>query len=316
MNQIKLLELIEDVLGSKGKKQIKGGYTFYCPACNHHKKKLSVNIGDIDFGKWRCWVCSETNNTKGRSLYKLFRRFGASDRQISELKELTKDVKSEKFTTQKSNKEILNLPDEYIPLWSDIKSIIKKHAIVYLRKRNIGWTEIYRYSIGYAESGRYNNRIILPSFDKNGRLNYFTGRAIFDNNYKYMNPSYTKNIIPFDLLTNWRMPIKLTEGIMDAIAIRNNAIPLFGKTISDKLYEKILKERPPVVYICLDDDAKKDAVVMVEKLIFQGIKTYMVDLSEGDPSDLGFDKVTKKIQEAREINTSNFMKLKIETGLK
>jgi len=55
-----------------------------------------------------------------------------------------------------------------------------------------------KYSIGYCESGKYKNRIILPSYNENGELNYFTARDFYDySNKKYLNPTFDKgnNII-------------------------------------------------------------------------------------------------------------------------
>ena len=37
---------------------------FYCPFCDHHKRKLQVNV---DSQQWHCWVC----DAKGRSIFSL-----------------------------------------------------------------------------------------------------------------------------------------------------------------------------------------------------------------------------------------------------
>jgi hypothetical protein len=47
-----------------------------------------------------------------------------------------------------------------------------------------------------------------------------------------MHLSSDKNIIGFENMINWNVPIVLCEGAFDAIAIKRNAIPLFGKNIS------------------------------------------------------------------------------------
>jgi type I restriction enzyme M protein len=43
------------------------------------------------------------------------------------------------------------------------------------------------------------------------------------------------------LFINWSLPLVLVEGSFDAIAVRRNAIPLFGKTISEDLRKKIIE---------------------------------------------------------------------------
>ena len=69
---------------------------------------------------------------------------------------------------------------------------------------------------------------------------------------KYKNPPIPKDIIGFDLYIDWSQPIVLCEGVFDAIAIKNNSIPLFGKTILPKLFEKILTKKVKHIIISLD----------------------------------------------------------------
>ena len=115
------------------------------------------------------------------------------------------------------------------------KSIIKEHAIRFLRKRGFNSEDIDRYNLGYCSEGIYNNRIIIPSYDSDGKLNYFVGRDFYNSSFKYKNPPVPKDVIGFDLYVNWSLPIILVEGVFDAMSIKNNSIPLFGKTILPKL---------------------------------------------------------------------------------
>ncbi len=322
MNQTKLVELLEDVLGTKGKKQSKGEYVFSCPVCHHYKPKLIIKLDPSykTFGSFHCWVCSETDGTKGRSLYSFLKMFNATDSQFDRLKDITGDVRyvpKEKTTERKIE---LRLPEEYIPLWKDWDTIPKRHSISYLKNCGIDENMIMKYQIGYAKDGDFRNRIILPSFDVDGKVNYFTARAFFkENKYKYRNPDsdkgWTKNIVGYEWLINWELPIVLVEGVFDAIAVRRNAIPLFGKSLPDKVLEGIVSNRPPAVYMCLDRDAIRDAIKMMDKIIFLGIPIWLTELGDKDPNDLGFEKVTQAIKESVEVKPTNFMKLKIEHGI-
>ena len=50
-----------------------------------------------------------------------------------------------------------------------------------------------KYNLGYCEYGNYKNMIIIPSYDENGKLNYFTGRSFEKDPYrKYRNPEVIK----------------------------------------------------------------------------------------------------------------------------
>ena len=60
------------------------------------------------------------------------------------------------------------------------------------------------------------------------------------------------------MFINWSQPIILCEGAFDAIAIKRNAIPLFGKIIQPVLQRKIIEKRVRDIYICLDADALRN----------------------------------------------------------
>ena len=129
---------------------------------------------------------------------------------------------------------------------------------------------------------------------------------------KYKNPEATKDIIGFGNMINWNMPIVLVEGVFDAIAIRRNVIPLFGKTIMEKLHDAILTNRPPKIYVSLDEDAKRNIAVIVETFIKEGIETHIVNLGAKDPADLGFMEMVRVIKEqTTRMDFSELIKYKV-----
>ena len=52
-----------------------------------------------------------------------------------------------------------------------------KRAFTYLKSRNISKDDIEKYNIGYCDFGKYKNMVIIPSYDKDGILNYFSSRS-------------------------------------------------------------------------------------------------------------------------------------------
>ena len=52
----------------------------------------------------------------------------------------------------------------------------------------------------------------------------------------------------------------------------------------------MIQERVKIVYIALDQDAKKDAIKLAEYLLSYGITPFSVNLQDKDPSELGFKK--------------------------
>ena len=151
-----------------------GEHAFHCPFCNHHKKKLQVNT---ETQKWHCWVC----NTGGYKIGILLRKINAPKQVISEVLKILGDYRGVSKDIKEKTEFNVTLPKEFKPLWKKSTDPIYKNAIHYLRQRSIGPIDILRYSIGYCPSGGYSNRIIIPSYDSDGKLNYFMARDMFPN---------------------------------------------------------------------------------------------------------------------------------------
>ena len=303
---MKIINLLNRVIGNHGRRLKKSNeYMFWSPFISHHKPKLQINT---QTQKWHCWV----SNQGGHNLFQLFKKLKASREQFDELSDIVGKPKSLSSKYEKNKqKDIVRLPNEFKPLWKGNVSIIKKHALVYLKNRGINMVDIIRYGMGYCEEGLYANRIIVPSYSSDGDLNYFVGRDIYGGGFKYKNPPVSKDVIGFDLFINWNEPIVLCEGVFDAIAIRRNAIPLFGKTIPKSLMKKIYEKQVKQIYILLDSDAISDSIKMTDNLMKNGINVYYVNLSEEDPSDMGFKKVINLIKETKQTSFSDLMRMRL-----
>jgi len=303
-----LIYLMDSVLG-KGKPTSKGNRAYHCPECKHHKLKLEINLEEHSphFQSYQCWVCG----FKGKKLTTLFKKIGADSDKVNELRLLVKSASKETKITVETKKAIL--PDEFISLINPPSSISSKHALHYLKNRGITREDIIKYNIGYCEFGRYTNMIIIPSYNSEGNLNYFTARN-FDKNasVKYRNPDVTRDIIGLELFINWNTPITLCEGMFDAIAIKRNVIPLLGKTLQPSLMKKLINSSVNKIYIALDKDAIKQALNFCEQLMNEGKEVYLVDLNEKDPSDMGFEKFTNLIQNTQPLTFSNLLEKKLQ----
>ena len=303
MSQI--VSLLNMVVGNRGRQLKKANeYMYWSPFTSHHKPKLQINT---QTQKWHCWV----SNQGGHKLYQLFKKLKASKEQYDELTDLVGGFQSLSSNREKVKENIVRLPKEFKPLLSNGNSIIAKHSRVYLNNRNVSNGDILRYGIGYCEEGMYSNRVIVPSYNSDGELNYFVGRDIYEGGFKYKNPPVSKDVIGFDLFINWNEPIILCEGVFDAIAIKRNAIPLFGKTIPKSLKKKIYEKKVKEIYILLDKDAISDAIKITDDLMKNGINVYFVSLSEEDPSDMGFKKVINLIKETKQTSFSDLMRMKL-----
>jgi DNA primase len=189
-----------------------------------------------------------------------------------------------------------------------------KNAIYYLKKRGLTRDDIVRYNIGYCEKGEYDGHVIVPSYDADGKLNFFMGRRYYnvERVIPHKKPEVPMNLIGFECFVNYSEPLILVEAPLNAITIRKNAIPLFGKYPSKKLYEAIILNGVKVVYVCLDSDATQDALQICERLLRLNVTPYLVELQGGkDPNELGFEKTWSFIKTAKEVDFPRLMLMRL-----
>lgn len=227
------------------------------------KGNLEINYHRDVF---KCWVCKDTNDMYG-SITRLIKRYGTPKNlkdyrlvkpQLSDVPEYRKVVN-------------LTLPEGYKKLSEATKKDYKyETAMEYLRKRGITDDIIKEFEIGYVTIGDFFNRIIIPSYDEEGKLNYFIARWFekAKTKMKYLNPDAEKQIIIFnEKKINWDATIYLVEGATDHIVVPNST-PLLGKYISDVLREKLYEKANANIVILLDADALEDALILYEMLNF------------------------------------------------
>jgi DNA primase len=265
--------ILKSVLGSNRRSNQE--YLFYCPYCEHHKPKLSVNL---EKNVYKCWVC----DTKGRNLYHIIRKFGEYKHK-QEWLQLESEIDyvdlEDFFTKAKKIEQIISLPNEYISLANSNLAATGFMARKYLKERGITKRDIIWWKMGYCPSGEYENRIIIPSFNENGEVNYFVSRS-YDNSYpKYKNPPVNRDIVFNDLFIDWTTDVILVEGIFDAIVAGRNSVPLLGSTlrVDSGLFRKIV-QKDASVYIALDPDAEKKALEIIKNFLTYDVELYKIDL--------------------------------------
>lgn len=301
MNKIEVLTLAENILGAS-RQTGEDNYAFFCPYCKHYKRKLEINLETFNY---HCWTCSP--KLGGKNFFFLFRDLqNVTEVQLDKIKEYTNT-----HTYHKSDKSkvILRLPKEFKSMQQTYNSIEYKHANVYLKNRSITPWDIKKYNIGFCEDGEYGGRIVIPSYDESGDLNYFVSRTFFDSSLKYKNPKVSKDVVAFENLVSWNHPIILCEGVFDAIAIKRNAVPLLGKSLQPYLKSKLETNKVKDIYVCLDKDARNDAIKIAQDLLNQGQdrNVYLLKLEQKDPSEIGFNEMTQLIKDAPKFDFKNLI---------
>jgi len=301
-----VFEILEDIFGDyKNHNDYRCQVSFDCPVCSYDIKNLERGDGkgnlevNYRYGVYKCWVCAETHETHG-SIYKLIKKYG-TPKQLKKYELLRPDDTED--STKRVYKQV-RLPKEFVA-FKDASMGLKltpqyKQALAYIKKRNITDLMLQIYNIGFCYTGLYENRIIIPSYDEEKRLNYFVARSYLSKTkLKYKNPEAQKEIIIFnEHLINWDETIYIVEGAFDSIFIPN-AIPMLGKFMSEHLFKKLYENAKKIV-IVLDPDAWNDAERLYHRINCGKLmgKVWIVKL-EGDKdiADLKGDLSEYKIKQ-------------------
>jgi DNA primase len=277
---------------------------FFCPKHSHHKPKLSVNIATDHFN---CWICG----FKGQNLKPLLFFKGSSAAATEYSESIERSISATSFDDKnKTSFQRPYLPLEYKSLSVRDSSPYREHAIQFLKRRGIGDSEILRYKLGYCTEGEYNGRIIIPSFDSNGEINFFVGRKYYDHiGLSYKHGNFDKNIIFNDYLIDWDEAVTIVEGSFDAMAHgSHNTIPLQGTILNENslLFAKIVTSGVRV-YLALDCDAEAKQWKIMDSLTNYGVPVSMVRVGLYDfvdPSEMNNEQFTRACAEALHIDST------------
>ena len=283
-------------------------HQFHCPKCNHHKLKLSVNI---DKGVFKCWICDYS----GTKISPLIRRFAPS--YYADWRLLEGEVDLDKYDTIFAEQEeippqVIDLPENFQTLTGK-KTRVKRKALNYLYSRGFTDTDILAWKVGFCDFGEYQDRVIVPSFDVQGNLNFFVARSYTDDWMKYKNPKVSKDIIFNGLNIDWDNDIILVEGVFDAMKCRN-AIPLLGSTLRENsiLFQKIC-ERKPNVYLALDDDVKDKEFGIAKRLREYGINAMSIKITPyADIGEMPVEIVEERKQNADIVSDLDYLHYKLD----
>ena len=272
------LRIVRDILGDY--RQSSNEFLFHCPYCHHHKKKMSVNFG---INSWKCWVCDE----RGKNIYRLVRKFGTYQQKqkwleldgrldLSEFDKMFMEMNDEEIV------QVTELPESFTSLCNKHLPKSSQQPLEYLSQRGIKKEDILMWKMGYCTEGRYGGRIIVPSFNNSGDLNYFIARSYVGHRMKYLNPPVSKNIIFNELYIDWDEPVVIVEGVFDAITVKHNAIPILGSSLREesKLFQAVVLNDTPV-YLALDEDAEKK-----QNYLIRLFHRYDIDLKVIDTSNV------------------------------
>lgn len=316
MSKREKINILKEIFGAHQKSN--NEYLFSCPKCNHHKPKMSINV---DKNMFKCWVCDYS----GSNIYRLIRAYGNYNQKkmwrkldgIVDIHNFETIVNSLFESTKKEQEQTLSLPDEFVSLANKSLPFSSLPARKYLKNRGISQEDIVYWKIGYCASGEFGNRVVVPSFNQDGRINYYISRSYVDDWHKYMNPPVKKtNIIFNHLYLDFQQDLIITEGVFDAIIAGKNSVPILGSTLKEdsKLFQEIVKNDTPI-YLALDTDAEKKAIKLISDLLKYDVELYKIDIKPyDDVNQMGYDEFIKRKKKASFLNSDNYLLYKISNS--
>jgi hypothetical protein len=311
-----LVSLIESVFG-KGRLSKNNNFDIRCPICNPldpQKKKLSILLPSC---KCHCWTCG----WKARSLAPLLRKYGTQE-HLNAYRELTgQGGKVDLVTADVDVAKKIKLPKDFrlLTLANDMDPDVKA-AWRYVYSRGLSDRDAWYFKFGISEEHRWKRRVIMPSFDSEGNLNYFSARAIDrDKKPKYDNPDVDKNPIVFNEINiDWSKRLTLVEGPFDLVKCPENSTALLGSDLDERheVLNKILLYNTPVA-LALDGDMwYKKTPKIVKKLQEYDVDVVVVDVRPwGDPGSMSKSEFEKALSEATIFDWNDRFSNKLEKAM-
>ncbi len=287
------IELLRKLLGTPDVDRRGLNAQFWCPFCkddNAKKRKLAVRIED---GAAHCWVCG----WRTRNIARIAPHVGMRE-LLPELEKAFGEVKHDALDEPEPPKEI-TLPEGFVLVGKLLSSGTRNPDYVaclehLAKERKITANVAWAFRLGVAPHGVYRRRVIVPSFDAEGKLNYTTARAVNDFKPKYLNPDADRLSIVFNEIdVDWRRELTIVEGPFDLLSCYGlNATCAMGSWLDERyaLFKKIVLNKTPVV-LGFDPDAAHKQTKVAELLLSYDVPVRAVSWKglpdDSDPGKVG-----------------------------
>ena len=308
MNLREKLTFLEGILGESHYSSSTKEAMFFCCFCEHHKRKLSINL---ETDRWQCWVC----NKNGKKLFFVLKTAG-NRRDVEEYTNNHRSKYVEKIINYQDLEFRLDLPKEYLPVVECKSSVMGTRAMNYLTEgRGLTERDVLFYKIGVLTSGDRRGSVVVPSFDARGLLNWYSVRGVgSDMKWNpYVPKGYKNQIIPNDLNIDWSSPVVLVEGPFDWIKSINNTIPLYGNFLNTRsiLFRQIVQNEVPV-FMALDSDATSQSRRIARNFMRHSVPVYTVDIHPfKDVGEMSKDEFKGRYEKAEPLVEEDILRQKI-----
>lgn len=237
-----------------------------------HKKKMWCNPyggkKGLPYGVYHCWKTGNKGNLVGLVMQvekcdyqEALDILGSQDITLYELEKKVNalfESEPQPATSQIETVELTLPPFTFPILELAENNYFRTQAEIYLQSRKIPVGNLH-----VCTQGEYKNRIIIPYYDRNGKLIYYNCRFLGDNKKipKYLGPPKEVGIGKTDVLFFPTWPKKdelayLAEGEFDGMSICASGLcggGFGGKEVNEKQAILLLESKCRPVF-CLDND--------------------------------------------------------------
>jgi hypothetical protein len=305
-NSNQFFPFVQKVFGT-GKPSANGqDISIVCPFCKakknetYSKRKLVIRID----GLTHCWVC----DYKSKNLVHLLKSTDNSrflKEYVENFVDKSQIYQKEDEASQEEQVQNIQLPESFELLATAPESSSHVRALKKYLKTRLGDfdRDLWYWKLGYTsfDEKEYRNRIVMPSFDSNGNLNYFTARHVKGYSPKYKNPVGIKreDVVFNEINIDWTQELTLVEGPFDLVKCNDNATCVLGSSLTKEylLFQKIVENKTPIL-LAFDPDALTKSLTLAKLLTEYDIETRILEI----PSDL-------KAKDVGDLTRSQFNEL-------
>jgi len=282
-----------------------------CPECAKGDKKKFVIRLDNDL--CHCFVCG----LKGRTLAPILKKyFPKYYREYCE-KFLGTDMASSPDDVEKDLEA--RLPDDFTLFVDPSINLVDpdiRDVLTYLKRRGMSKRDMWYFKFGVSIHNGFRRRVIFPSYNAEGDLNFYTGRDIDGDRFpKYLNAAVDKKEMVFnELFIDWSEELTLVEGPFDLVKCNDNATCLLGSFLARDalLFQKIIEYKTPIL-LALDPDAKTKTIKIARSLLEYDVPVRMLDHGEyDDVGDMTKQEFSRRRQDAKSWNNTQGLLAKIQ----
>lgn len=305
-----------------------------CPICKilkeqqrpgaYTKNKLAIQTKEH---KVHCWVCGY----KSRNLYHLLQRYKPDflKRYVENFlsaEDLNKIIEKNNEKLGIKNKEAVperkvELPEDFVLLATGDKNNdwCVRDARNYLKARGADSIDtLWYWRLGVSRDDRkLSRRVIVPSFDARGDLNFYSARTWIPNAFpKYENPfADRENLVFNEINIDWKSELVLVEGVFDLIKCVENATAVLGSDLPGhfQLFQKIVENKTPVA-LALDPDAEKSTFRIATRLHEFDVPVRIVEIDQTkfkDVGDMSKPEFEEALHNAKTFNVDYMLRTKI-----